>query len=150
MLLDITTTMAKATKISIEKVGLIALAVIAFLLIAYSFTPSAEKYENWIKVNDTDWFEQCSNHPGGKQHSTQWGEPVFYGWEKNKSCVSKGGSHSTHPPPPQHRTEPPIRSTRPPPPQRRTQPPPPRRTQPPNRSPPTQPPPRSNKPWWEM
>lgn len=88
--------------------------------------------DHCIKVNDTDWFEQCSNHPGGQQHSTQWGEPVFYGWEKNKSCVSKGGGRPAPTQPPQRPTQPPRRAP----------------TQPPRRAP-TQPP-RSKKPWWEM
>ncbi len=89
---------ASTSKISIRKVGMITLAILAFLIFVYVLTPTAscsESYESWIKVNDKDWFEQCSHNPGGKKHKTQWGEIVYYGWEKNKSCVWKGdgGGH---------------------------------------------------------
>jgi hypothetical protein len=85
---------ARTSKISIKKVGMVTLAILAFLLIVYVFTPSSsytETYQGWIKVNDKDWFEPCASHPGGQQHKTQWGETIYYGWEKNKSCVWKDG-----------------------------------------------------------
>jgi hypothetical protein len=93
---------ATANKISIKKVGWVTLAILAFLLIVYVFAPTAscsERYESWIKVNDKDWFEQCSSHPGGSQHKTQWGETIYYGWEKNKSCVWKEGGGAARPSP---------------------------------------------------